>query len=77
MHIAVCMNNIPVFVVPCKPSGTWVLTTKPTYYVAVYNKKAGTVVDAEFTSKIEQISFKESKVVKGVLNDDLTFTFNK
>lgn len=35
MHVAVCVNCKPVFVMPGEPNGTYKITTTPTYYIAV------------------------------------------
>lgn len=50
MQVAVCMFSKPAFVMHGKPNGSYLITTKPTYYVAVTDAKEGTVISAAFVS---------------------------
>lgn len=77
MHVAVCMEGLPAFVMQGKPNGEYLITTKPTYYIAVTDKKVGTVVSGEFLSHSQVFEFPDGATeISGTLNEYLKFNFN-
>lgn len=58
-----------------KPNGKYIITTKPTYYVAVTDSKEGTVISADYVSAPCVAEFKDTTHLEGILDESLTFAF--
>lgn len=77
MQVAVFMDEKAAFVMQGKPNGSYFITTKPLYHIAVTDYKEGTVISANFMSHPAEVVFRGGATkVTGTLDHTLLFHFD-
>jgi hypothetical protein len=82
MEIAVCMDGIPAYVMPCFPNVKYSITAAPEYYIVVTDLEQGTTLPSSveprldfFISSPVRIQFSGKFSVSCVLDEHLDFKF--